>query len=137
MTVAILYPYSLTVNKNDTEKYFTYKWPEVDSLNSKGSFKRELGKRKRIKARLKTSLRFSLTWKKNIKSTKYICRKAEMTKKHIKTSGNSYHIETSKLVYIANQFTHFCVKRVFDKRFLEQTIPFLQPIGRKNCKISL
>ena len=65
-----------------------------------------------------------------IKSANNICRKAEITEKnHIDTSGNSYHIETSKLICIANQFIGFCVKRDFGERFLEQTISIFKPSG--------
>ena len=40
----------------------------MDSLNTKGNVKQKWAKRKGNKALLKTSLRFSLTWKRRIKS---------------------------------------------------------------------
>ena len=59
-----------------------------------------------------------------------MCRKAKITEKNrIETSGNSYRIETSKLIYITNQFTGSCVKRGYGEMFLKQTIPIFKPSG--------
>ena len=92
--------------ENNNEKSFTSKSPEMDSLNTKGNVKQKWGKRKRNKALLKTSLRFSLTWKRRIKlATIFAERPKWQIQNHIETSGNSYRIEASQLIYIANQFT--------------------------------
>ena len=91
-----------------------------------------MGTPKQSKALLKTSLRYSLTWKSWIKSTKHICRKVEITEKnHIETSENLYHTETSKLIYIANQFTGSCVNRVFDTSYLSVFSPDAGKYGSK------
>ena len=78
----------------------------MGSFNTKGNVKQKWGKQKRNKVLLKISLRFSLTWKRRIKSaTIFVERPKWQIQNHIETSGNSYHIEASQLIYIANQFT--------------------------------
>ena len=78
----------------------------MDSLNTKGNVKKKWAKRKGNKALLKNSLRFSLTWKRRIKSaTIFVERLKWQIQNHMETSGNSDHIEASQLTYITNQFT--------------------------------
>ena len=117
---------------NNNEKSFTSKWPEMDSLNNKGNVKQKWGKRKRNKALLKTSLRFSLTWKRRIKlATIFAERPKWQIQNHIETSGNSYHIEASQLIYIANQFTGSVWGVFLLKGFWNRLSRFLSPVVEK------
>ena len=99
-------PHDNVGKANNNEKCFTSKWSEIDSLNTKGNVKQKWGKQKRNKALLKTSLRFSLTCKRRIKLAIIFAERPKwQIQNHIKTCKNSYHIEASQLIYIANQFT--------------------------------
>ena len=124
--------------ENNNEKSFTSKSPEMDSLNTKGNVKQKWGKRKRNKALLKTSLRFSLTWERRIKlATIFDERPKWQIQNHIETSGSSYHIEASQLIYIANQFTGSVWGAFLLKGFWERLSRFLSPVVEKNFEIYL
>ena len=78
----------------------------MGSFNTKGNVKQKWGKQKRNKVLLKISLRFSLTWKRRIKLAIIFAERPKwQIQNHTETNGNSYHIEASQLIYIANQFT--------------------------------
>ena len=115
---------------------FTSKWPEMDSLNTKGNVEQKWAKRKRNKALLKTSLRFSLTWKRRIKlATIFAERPKWQIQNHIETSGNSYQIEASQLIYIAIQFTGSVWGVFLLKGFWNRLSRFLSPVVEKNFEI--
>ena len=115
------------------EKSFTYTWPEMDSLNTKGNVKQKWGKQKRNKALLKTSLRFSLTWKRRIKlATIFAKRPKWKIQNHIETSGNSYQVEASQLIYIAIQFSGSVWGLFLSKGFWNRLSRFLSPVVEKN-----
>ena len=107
-------------------------WPEMDSLNTKGNVKQKWRKRKKNEALWKTSFRFSLTWKRRIKlATIFPERPKWQMQNHTETSGNSYQIEASQLIYNRNSVYWFCVRRVFAEMFLEQTITIFKSSGWK------
>ena len=115
---------------------FTSKWPEMDSLNTKGNVEQKWAKRKRNKALLKTSLRFSLTWKRRIKlATIFAERPKWQIQNHIETSGNSYQIEASQLIYIAIQFSGSVWGLFLSKGFWNRLSRFLSPVVEKNFEI--
>ena len=107
---------------NINKKYFTSKWPEMDSLNTKGNVKQKWGKRKTNKALLKTSLRFFWHGKEGWNWLPYL-PKAEMA------NAKSYR-NRQKLISHRSQpndlhcksIYWFSVRRAFAERFLEQTI---------------
>ena len=104
----------------------------MNSLNTKGKVKQKWRKRERNKALLKTSLRFSLTWKRRIKlATTFAERPKWQIQNHIKTSGNSYHLEASRMIYIANQFTGSGWGVFLLKDFWNRLSRFLSPVVEK------
>ena len=107
----------------------------MNSLNTKGNVKQNWRKLERNKARLKTSLRFSLTWKRRIKlATIFAERPKWQIQNHIETSGNSYHIEASQMIYIANQFTGSGWGVFLLKGFWNRLSRFLSPVVEKTLK---
>ena len=114
------------------EKSFTYTWPEMDSLNTKGNVKQKWGKRKRNKALLKSSLRFSLTWKRRDKIGYYIGRKAEMTNTKSYRNQRKFISHRSQPIDLHSKSIYwFCVRRDSAERFLGQTITIFKSIGWK------
>ena len=68
----------------------------------------------------------------------HIYRKAEwQIQNNIETSGNSYHIEASQLIYIANQFTG-SARGVFLLKGFSNILPrFLSLVVEKKIEIYL
>ena len=121
--------------RKHNEKSFRFKWPEMDSLNTKRNVKQKWGKRKRNNVLLKTSLTFSLTWKRRIKLAAIFAeRPKKQIQNHIETCRNSYHIEASQLIYIVNKFTGSVWGLFLMKSFWNRLLPFLSPVVEKNSK---
>ena len=117
-------------------KSFKSKWPEMDSLSTKGNVKQKWGKQKRNKALLKTSLRFSLTWKRRIKLATIVAERPKwQIQSHIETSGNSYQIEANQLIYVAIQFTGSVWSVFLLKGFWNRLSQFLSPVVEKIFEI--
>ena len=126
----------MTIEGNNSEKSFTSMWPEMDSLNTKGNVKQKWRKRKKNKTLWKTSFRFSLTWKRRIKlATIFAERSKWQMQNHTETSGNSYQIEASQLIYIAIQFTGSVWGAFLLKGFWNRLSRFLSPVVEKNFEI--
>ena len=118
--------------ENNNEKSFTSKSPEMDSLNTKGNVKQKWGKRKRNKALLKSSLRFSLTWKRRDKIGYCIGRKAEMTNTKSYRNQRKFISHRSQPIDLHSKSIYwFCVRQVFPERFLGQTTTIFKSSGWK------
>ena len=122
---------------NNNEKSFTSKWPEMNSLNTKGNVKQKWGKEKKKKSLVKDFLKIFFDTEKKDKIGHHSCRKVEITRKSNRSQRKFISHRSQPIDLHRKSIYWFCVRCVFAERFLEQTITIFKSSGWKNFEIYL
>ena len=118
---------------NNNEKSLKSKWPEMNSLNTKGNeWSNKNEENEKEISLVKDFLKVFFDIKKKDKTGYHIGRKAEMTNTKSYRNQRKFISHRSQPIDLHSKSVYwFCVRRVFAERFLGKTITIFKSSGWK------